>query len=126
MGDQPPARVIDVDVDLGIVKQRLHLGILFDQPKISRIDFNDLKAFDVRMIGDNLRPRTGGKAEHEGSAWMRMEETQDIGANDKILVVVGIDVEVSIIYPAAKNRIVISHRNDAVAVFDDVLHVSDF
>src|SRR5205807_2481855 len=112
----PPARVIDVDVDLGIVKQRLDLGILFDQPKISRIDFNDFETLDLRIVGDNLGPRAGGKAEHEGASRVGMEEAQHISANHKILVVVGIDIEVPVINSAAEDRIIVSDGNDAITV----------
>src|SRR2546430_11991120 len=50
MGDEPAAAVVDVDMNLGILKERAHHGILRNQLKITRVDLDDVERFDLRMI----------------------------------------------------------------------------
>src|SRR5437764_14465530 len=55
-----------------------------------------------------------------------MEQAQHVGANDKILILGGIDVEVPVVHSSSKHRIIVRNRHDPISIFHDVLHVPDF
>src|SRR5437773_5664582 len=65
MGDEPAAAIVDVDMNLGILKERAHHGILRNQLKITRVDLDDVERFDLRMIGHDLSPGAGGQANQD-------------------------------------------------------------
>src|SRR6266513_1887332 len=112
------AAIVDVDMNLGILKERAHHGILRNQLKITRVDLDDVERFDLRMIGHDLSPGAGGQADHEDALGSDMDGAQNQSADDQIRVMTRIDPEIAVVHATAKNCRLLGHRNYAVPIFD--------
>src|SRR5215467_10113558 len=73
MSEKPSSAVVDVDPDLGVAHKRLHHRVLRKQLKISRVNFHGIEHLRLGMICEDLRPRTGGQANHKNTFWSRTE-----------------------------------------------------
>src|SRR6201993_2506280 len=73
----------------------------------------------------HLRPGTRCQPQHPHPLRQRLKQAERISADHQILVVSGIDIEIAVVNTAAENSIIGGNRHDAVAVLDDVLHLSD-
>src|SRR4051794_32935339 len=87
MANQPPPSIVNDDIDLGIREHACDLWILRDEPKVSWIDFDDGKTFDVFGARDDLRPRSRGQADHQYGAGIWMERDGTERAHDDVAII---------------------------------------
>src|SRR5262249_55204278 len=118
MSDEPSAAIVDVNVDFGVVKERLdHRGVR-NELQIAGVNLYNVERFNLRMIGEDLSPGARGEANHENALGRGMNSAEDERAKDEVGIVTWIDQEEAIVHAAAENGVFLGHGDYPVPIFD--------
>src|SRR6478672_5222763 len=117
MRKQPAPAIVNVNVRLRVAKERADHRILRYQLQVTGIYFDDIERLDLRVICQNLPPRTGGQADHQDTDGSGVKGRDGISADNEVFVLNRIDVEEAVIDAAAEDGAIVEHRNYAIPVF---------
>jgi hypothetical protein len=119
--EQPAPAIVNVNASLRIVEKRADDRILGNQLEVTGIDFDNVQRFDFRVMDQNLRPRTGRKADHQDTDRAGVKGGNGKGSDDQVLVADWIDVELAVIHSAAEDGAIVQHGDHAVPVLDKTI-----
>lgn len=120
IGAQPTAAIVDNDRNLGVGQKRSDLRLIADEREIAGIDLNDSERRDLRIVGDDLRPRARRQTDQQHVTRRRVEQTERIRPHDAVGVMLEIGIEAAVIHAVAEDHAVGRHRDDAAAILDDM------
>src|ERR1700694_3186268 len=120
MGQKPSPAVVRINVNFGVLQERLNHRILRNELKISGIDFHRIQRFYLRVARKNLPPRARSQADNQDSFWSRAEGAKSVRTNYQVRVMQWIDIEIAVINASAKHRSILCYPNNAVAIFHHV------